>query len=233
MGSGYKYTKGLGQGAVRMWKHADMKLNKQLSPILNSPILVGRVLPGRTPFETASGFRPGDLDDTRPEVEVRVPYYIYDAYFKAFFQHEWDFLVSDSNKEAMEGDTVLIKKLAEADMRFAESISLRSAAEDPWWIPKVEEKDVFKRKDVTHSVESIIYRLGDVVDPITKEAVVSDRYRSEIKRVKELYGPSKADFDYEKAPPRGRLHGKRDFTDRRTYKKWNVFKKHDPYGIVS
>ncbi len=97
----------------------------------------------------------------------------------------------------------------------------------------MEAKDTFKRKDVTHSILEVIYKLGDVFDPISREAVVGDRYRNEMKRVKELYGPSNSDFDYEKQPPRGRLAGRRDFTDRRTYKKWNVFKKEDPYGIVS
>ena len=48
-------------------------------------MLVGRVLPGRTPYEEASGFRPGDLGLKQRELEVRIPYFVYDKYCKAFF----------------------------------------------------------------------------------------------------------------------------------------------------
>ena len=46
-----------------------------------------------------------------------------------------------------------------------------------------------------------------------------------------LYGADSNNFDYENAPPRGRLEGTRDFTDKPTYRKWHKFEKDDPYGI--
>lgn len=212
-----------------------MKLNAKPSPILDSALLIGRVLPGRTPYETASGFRPGDLKHKRKEVEVRVPYFVYDEYYKGFFEHEWDFRVEDKqNLAAQEGDTVLIQKLDEADVRPAESISLKAKEVEEWWLPP--DPDQFKgkyvRKDVTHSLKDILYKLGDVQDPVTKDSVVSDRYRWQMERTAQLYGKSGCEFDYEKAPKRGWQKGKRDFTDRRTYKKWHKFGKDDEYGLV-
>jgi hypothetical protein len=215
-----------------MWKLAPLQLNRIHSPVLESSILIGRVLPSRTPYEEASGFRPGDLGIRRHDIGVRVPYFVYDDYYKAFFQHEWDFMVSDGKKLADEGDTVLIQKLAEADQRFAKSLSLREAAEGAWWEPKIEEPDLYKRKNVTHSILEVIYRLGDVIEPTTREPAVGDRYRKEMARTAQLYGKSNNDFDYETAPKRGWQKNKRDFTERRTYKKWHNFKKNDPYAIV-
>ena len=78
-----------------MWELNQLRLNKQQSPILSSEVLIGRIIPGRTPYEEASGFRPGNLGLKKPEIEVRVPYYVYDKYYKWFFQHEWDFSVND------------------------------------------------------------------------------------------------------------------------------------------
>ena len=79
----------------------------------------------------------------------------------------------------------------------------------------------------------MIYRLGDVIEPITNQPVVGDRYRSEIAKTAQLYGKSRSDFDYKKAPPRGSQKDKRDFSYRKTYKKWHNFKVKDPYAIVS
>ena len=43
---------------------------------------------------------------------LSVPYFVYDDYFKAFFEHEWDFAVQDEEKVANEGihifDVVLV-----------------------------------------------------------------------------------------------------------------------------
>ena len=83
------------KGVRRMWELNQLRLNKQQSPILSSEVLIGRIIPGRTPYEEASGFRPGNLGLKKPEIEVRVPYYVYDKYYKWFFQHEWDFSVND------------------------------------------------------------------------------------------------------------------------------------------
>ena len=220
------------RGAVFMWRLQKLKLNRIQSPILESNLLIGRVLPGRTPYEEASGFRPGDLGFKTKDTEVRVPYYVYDPPLRAFFEHEWDFAVLD-NKEAEEGDTVLIRRLADSDIRYTDSLSLKEAAEGAWWEKKIEEKDVYKRKDITHEIIDVIYKMGDVIDPLTKKPVVADRYREEIDKMAELYGKSNSDFDYKKAPKRGWQRDKRDFTHRRTYKKWHRFAKKDPYAIIS
>ena len=168
------------------------------------------------------------------DTEVRVPYYVYDKSLRAFFEHQWDFAVlASENLEAEEGDTVLIRRLANSNIRYTDSLSLKEAAEGAWWEPKTEEKDVYKRKDLTHEIIEVIYKMGDVVDPLKNEPVVGDRYRSEIERTAELYGKSNSDFDYAKAPKRGWQKDKRDFTHRRTYKKWHRFQKKDPYAIIS
>ena len=39
-------------------------------------------------------------------------------------------------------------------------------------------------------------------------------FRDEVKEVNKLYGVAESAFDYEKAPPRGSMEGKRDFTHR-------------------
>lgn len=73
---------------------------------------------------------------------------------------------------------------------------------------------------ITHSVEQIIYKFGDVIDPISKKPVVAASYRDDIEETNRLYGNVDTAFDYKKAPPRGRLEGKRDFTDKPTYTKF-------------
>merc|ERR1712037_553743 len=212
MGFPTNYSSRAAKAAVRMWQLAPMKLNKQKTPALDSPVLVGRVLPGRTPYEEASGFRPGDLGLKQRELEVRIPYFVYDKYYKAFFEHEWDFAVKDDKKLAKEGDIVLIHKLAEINVKAAESISM---------------------KDLTHEILEVIYELGDVIEPTSQQPVVGDRYRSEIAKTAQLYGKSNSDFDYKRAPKRGTQKDKRDFTHRKTYKKWHNFPVKDPYAIIS
>jgi hypothetical protein len=46
------------RGARYMLRLAPLKLNRVRSPILDQSILLGRVLPGKTPYEEASGFNP-------------------------------------------------------------------------------------------------------------------------------------------------------------------------------
>ena len=92
---------------------------------------------------------------------------------------------------------------------------------------------IYKRKDVTHQVLEVIYKLGDIIEPTTQKPVVADRYRSEIAKTAKLYGKSNSDFDYNKAPKRGSQKDIRDFTHRKTYKKWHQFPVKDPYAIIS
>ena len=95
---------------------------------------------------------------------------------------------------------MLIHKLAEINVKAAESISMKEKAEGAWWEPKVEEKGIFKRKDLTHEILEVIYELGDVIEPTSQQPVVGDRYRSEIAKTAQLYGKSNSDFDYKRAP---------------------------------
>ena len=91
---------------------------------------------------------------------------------------------------------------------------------------------LYKRKDITHDIIEVVQRIGDVIEPTTNEPVVADRYRNEIERTSQLYGKSKSDFDYKLSGKRGNQKDKRDFSYRRTYKKWHNFKIDDPYAIV-
>lgn len=99
----------------------------------------------------------------------------------------------DPEKKVKTGDIVLIRELAEK-----------------------------KTTLITHSVEKIVYRLGDVIDPITNKSVVADQYRDVIDEKNQLYGPVDTAFNYSKAPPRGRLEGTKDFTDKPTYTKYHA-----------
>ena len=91
-------------------------------------------------------------------------------------------------------------------------------------------------KPITHHILEKIYSVGDVKDPISGEMVVGETSRSDLQKTAELYGDSddaKERFSYEKAPRRGWQEGKRSFTRQKTYKKWNVFKKDDKYGLLN
>lgn len=82
---------------------------------------------------------------------------------------------------------------------------------------------------ITHSVEKIIYRLGDVIDPIAKKPVAGDEYRDVIDERNQLYGQVDTAFDYKKAPPRGRFESTRDLTAKPTYTKFHAGDD-DPYA---
>jgi len=201
------------------------KLNKQPQPCLNNSLLIGQVLPGKTPYEEASGFNPGALVKQQRVLDIRVPYYVYDEYFKSFFEHEWDFLAEDTNEICRTGDTILIRRIPDVPDTF-ESTFLQHLAERKFW----EERDKPMPRAVTHQVMEVIYNLGEVVDPLTKKPVIGEKYVDQIQRDIQMYGKSKSDFSYSTAPPRGWQEGKRDFTGRKTYKKWHQFKKNDKYG---
>lgn len=83
---------------------------------------------------------------------------------------------------------------------------------------------------ITHKIEKLVYKLGDIVDPITGKLVVVGKYREEIERANELFGKSESAFDYNKAPPRGWLEGKRDFSDKETYRRFHDDGTNDPYA---
>lgn len=216
------------RGAMRMYSVLDKKLNTKMQPCLkNSSLLIGQVLPAKTIYQEASGFDPGALTKKQKVVDIRVPYYVYDEYFKAFFEHEWDFLASDGSEICKSGDTVLMRRLEDA-AETSESAFLQYLAERQFW----KEDDKKKPRAVTFEVLEVIYHLGEVVDPLTQKPVVAEKYVDQIEREGKLYGkyPQATPFEYSKAPPRGGQEGVRDFTGRRTYKKWHTFKKNDRYG---
>lgn len=84
---------------------------------------------------------------------------------------------------------------------------------------------------ITHKIEKVVYKMGDVVDPITGKSVVASEYREQIEAANELFGKSESGFDYNKAPPRGWQEGKRDFTDKETFRKYHVDGVDDPYAV--
>lgn len=76
-----------------------------------------------------------------------------------------------------------------------------------------------------------MFQYGDVVDPISGKTVVVGRYRDQVTAANEAFGKSESGFDYDKAPPRGRLEGTRDFTDQETYIKWHDDGKDQPFAV--
>lgn len=74
---------------------------------------------------------------------------------------------------------------------------------------------------ITHSIEQIVYPLGDITDPVTGKKSVVNKYREQIEEEAKTFGKLPTAFDYEKAPPRGRLEGKQDFSHNKTYIKYH------------
>eukprot|EP00096_Caligus_rogercresseyi_P004841 TRINITY_DN1939_c0_g1_i1.p1 TRINITY_DN1939_c0_g1~~TRINITY_DN1939_c0_g1_i1.p1 ORF type:complete len:175 (+),score=40.75 TRINITY_DN1939_c0_g1_i1:34-525(+) len=159
--------------------------------ILKNKLLLGKVIPSILGGKN---------------VKVRIPHFIYDEYFKAYFEKNAEVIALDESRASKTGDTVLLSTI--------------EGSYD---------------KNVTHSVKEVISKLGDVKDPFTRESVVGSEYRAQINKENTLYGRKRTttDFDYEKAPPRGWQSGKKDFTDKPTYRKWHNFKKDDPYALLS
>lgn len=86
-------------------------------------------------------------------------------------------------------------------------------------------------RQITHAVEKVVFQFGDIIDPLTGKSVVVGQYREHIDKANEAFGKSRNAFDYDKAPPRGRLEGIRDFTNEETYIKWHEDGKNDPYAV--
>jgi small subunit ribosomal protein S17 len=84
---------------------------------------------------------------------------------------------------------------------------------------------------ITHKIEEIVFPLGDVTDPVTGKKCVVSKYREQIDEEMELYGKNPNAFDYKKAPPRGRLEGKKDFTHGTTYIKYHDSEEDQPFGV--
>jgi small subunit ribosomal protein S17 len=84
---------------------------------------------------------------------------------------------------------------------------------------------------ISHSVEEIVFPLGDVTDPITGKKCVVGKYREQIEEANQLYGKKETAFDYDKAPPRGSLEGKQDFSHGTTYLKYHEGEEEQPFGV--
>lgn len=123
-----------------------------------------------------------------------------------YFRHETDLFAHDPHNLCQEGDTVLIKR--------ADDVGIN---------------------DVDFEVTEVIYKLGDVKDPVSGEHVVGDMYRKQMAEIAEAYGTNPDAFNYEEAPPRGWQEEKRDFSSNITYYKWHEFKKSrkDKYNLIS
>ncbi|KZS22025.1 28S ribosomal protein S17, mitochondrial [Daphnia magna] len=86
-------------------------------------------------------------------------------------------------------------------------------------------------KHITHQVYKIVYSFGDITDPITGKKVVVGKYRDEIEAKNVLFGKNPSGFDYDRAQDRGWQAGKRDFSDKETYKKFHMFDHDEPYAV--
>ncbi|XP_066584577.1 small ribosomal subunit protein uS17m [Prorops nasuta] len=123
--------------------------------------------------------------------KIRIPRYVLNERLMHHFLENNVVYAHDPNKLCKTGDTVLIRTLPEQLTRV-----------------------------ITHEVVEVVYKCGDVIDPISGKHVVAGKYRDEIKEANELYGQLESSFDYNKAPPRGSQEGKRDFTNKKTYVKY-------------
>lgn len=119
-----------------------------------------------------------------------------------YFKKEENYFAYDPKKICKVGDIVLIREL-------------------PQKITKL----------ITHKVEEVLFKCGDVIDPLTEKPVVAFQYRDEIDDIIDQFGRVPSAFDYKSAPPRGRLEGTRDFTDKGTYTKYHEDGKNDPYAV--
>lgn len=80
--------------------------------ILKNTILLGQVIPS----------------NLKKAIKVRVPYFSWNEYFKAYYKQESDFVVHDPADDCQVGDTVVIKTL-----------------EKQW------------KKDITHQVSTFLF----------------------------------------------------------------------------
>lgn len=85
-------------------------------------------------------------------------------------------------------------------------------------------------KLITHSIEEIVFPLGDVTDPVTGEKCVVGKYRYQIEEANRLFGKSPDAFDYDKAPPRGSQEGKKDFSHGPIYIKYHEDGTEQPFA---
>lgn len=119
-----------------------------------------------------------------------------------YFKKDKYVYAHDPAKLCKVGDTVLVKELPEKLTRL-----------------------------ITHSVQEVVFSFGDITDPISGQKVVVSQYRDHVAEANRTFGKSESGFDYDKAPPRGRLEGTRDFTHQETYIKWHEDGKDQPFAV--
>nr|XP_022904633.1 28S ribosomal protein S17, mitochondrial [Onthophagus taurus] len=119
-----------------------------------------------------------------------------------YFRKDEFIYAHDPQKQCKTGDVVLIEALPERLTRL-----------------------------VTHKVNKIVYRLGDVTDPLTNKKVVAGKFRDDVEAVNQIFGKKKTAFDYEKAPERGWQEDKKDYSHLETYIKYHESGKNDPAAV--
>lgn len=126
----------------------------------------------------------------------------YNYFFQYFSKFEYIY-AHDPEKKCKTGDVVLIEELPKRMTRL-----------------------------ITHKVKSVVYPLGDVVDPLTNKKVVAGKYRDEIDVINEVFGKAPSAFDYDSAPERGWQEDKKDFTHVETYVKYHEYEDDDqPHSV--
>ncbi|XP_053672864.1 28S ribosomal protein S17, mitochondrial [Anopheles nili] len=134
--------------------------------------------------------------------KIRVRRMELDTNLNMYFKKDEFYFAHDPDKRCKTGDIVLIKEMSEKLTRL-----------------------------ISHTIEEIVYPLGDVTDPITGKKVVVGKYREDIEEANRLFGKSQNAFDYSNAPARGRLEGSRDFTHGETYIKYHEDGKEQPFAV--
>ncbi|KAH8389720.1 28S ribosomal protein S17, mitochondrial [Drosophila serrata] len=134
--------------------------------------------------------------------KIRIRRMEMDKNLNMYFKKDEFYFAHDPQKVCKTGDVVLIRELPERLSRL-----------------------------ITHAVEKVVYPLGDITDPLTGKKVVVGKYREDIEMANQLFGKSSKAFDYEKAPPRGRLEGTKDFTHGETYIKYHEDGKDQPFAV--
>ncbi|XP_016928092.3 small ribosomal subunit protein uS17m [Drosophila suzukii] len=134
--------------------------------------------------------------------KIRIRRMELDKNLNMYFKKDEFYFAHDPQKVCKTGDVVLIRELPERLTRL-----------------------------ITHNVEKVVYPLGDITDPLTGKKVVVGKYREDIEMANQLFGKAEKAFDYEKAPPRGRLEGTKDFTHGETYIKYHEDGKDQPFAV--
>ncbi|XP_016953363.1 28S ribosomal protein S17, mitochondrial [Drosophila biarmipes] len=134
--------------------------------------------------------------------KIRIRRMELDKNLNMYFKKDEFYFAHDPQKVCKTGDVVLIRELPERLTRL-----------------------------ITHNVEKVVYPLGDITDPLTGKKVVVGKYREDIEMTNQLFGKAEKAFDYEKAPPRGRLEGTKDFTHGETYIKYHEDGKDQPFAV--